>query len=328
MGCERVAYLDGWRGLAVLLVLVGHFSSTGWLSGFGVELFFVLSGRLMSNILLEQQQPLPTFALRRMMRILPALAVYIALVVLVGGLSGVPTAKLYRGAIASGLFISNYLVGGDLLTVFQHTWSLAVEEHSYIALAAIGAFGRRDPRRCTQIALGVALLMMAAAALRVAMRDDRWQLYLHSETRGASILVAFAIASFTQDLGSRMPTLIRQWSASVAFLAAFSLTALQLPAQVFFTFGTMLLAISVNLIDHAHPSVQRMLCDPVLTWFGLISFSLYLWQQPFYSSHPAGVSLALIIPSALILAAGSFYFVERPARRLLNRSNEIRQALT
>ena len=119
--------MDGWRGAAILVVLAGHFSSVGWFGFFGVELFFVLSGCLMAYILVEQQQPIGTFIKRRMVRILPALYIYLASIALLHGLAGgIPTLDFLRGAAASALFFANYLVGSDLPRIFQHTWSLAV----------------------------------------------------------------------------------------------------------------------------------------------------------------------------------------------------------
>ncbi|HET6943554.1 MAG TPA: acyltransferase [Sphingomicrobium sp.] len=315
----RVLILDGWRGLAVLLVLAGHFTGYYWLSGFGVELFFVLSGRLMANVLVEQRQNLRTFVGRRVMRILPALSVFIAITVLVGAAADVPARELRQSATAAALFFSNYLVGSDILTVFQHTWSLAVEEHSYIALAAIVLLARGDPRKCGSLALGVALLMMIIAGARAILGDEGWQLYLRSETRGASILVSFALATYARQVANRIPPFILQWASPTAFGAALVLACLNLPATIFCTIGTLCLAVSVNLVDHSHEWVGRVLRDSVLRWFGLVSFSLYLWQQPFYAAHVTGLSATTAAPLALLFGVASFYLVEKPARRMFRR---------
>src|SRR5690242_20540314 len=82
----RVGYLDGWRGAAILSVLFGHFVTSQGLNlgRFGVELFFVLSGRLMAEILFVRQTPLKTFFPRRLARIYPALFVFAVVVFVVG----------------------------------------------------------------------------------------------------------------------------------------------------------------------------------------------------------------------------------------------------
>ena len=74
---ERILYLDGWRGIAIVTVLIGHFNTSLYMAGsLGVELFFVLSGRLMASILFEEKYPLKDFFVRRFSRIFPALAFY------------------------------------------------------------------------------------------------------------------------------------------------------------------------------------------------------------------------------------------------------------
>jgi peptidoglycan/LPS O-acetylase OafA/YrhL len=78
---ERLDYLDGWRGLAILGVLVSHFSNVPgvhWLGTFGVELFFVLSGFLMSRILFIERMPLGEFFLRRFSRVVPTFVLFVA----------------------------------------------------------------------------------------------------------------------------------------------------------------------------------------------------------------------------------------------------------
>jgi peptidoglycan/LPS O-acetylase OafA/YrhL len=308
-------------------VLAGHFTGFYWLGGLGVELFFVLSGRLMANVLVEQRQGLSTFIGRRVMRILPALSVFIGITVLIGAAADVPVRELRQSATAAALFFSNYLVGSDILTVFQHTWSLAVEEHSYVALAAIVLLARRDPRKCGALALGVALVMMIIAGIRAILGDEGWQLYLRTETRGASILVSFALATYAQQGADRFPSFIRQWASPTAFLIALLFAGLNLPATIFCTVGTLCLAVSVNLVDHSHELVGRLLRDSVLRWFGLVSFSVYLWQQPLYAAHVTGLSAAIAAPLALLLGVASFYLIEQPARRMLRRQDAAKPSL-
>jgi peptidoglycan/LPS O-acetylase OafA/YrhL len=305
----------------VLLVLAGHFTGYYWLGGFGVELFFVLSGRLMANVLVVQRQRLRTFVGRRVMRILPALSVFIAITILIGVAADVQAAELRQSATAAALFFSNYLVGSAILTVFQHTWSLAVEEHSYIALAAIVVLARGDARHCGALALGLAVLLMIIAGIRAILGDEGWQLYLRSETRGASILVSFGLATYARHAAARIPTSILQWIAPATFGAALVVACWNLPPTIFCTVGTLCLAVSVNLVDHSHELIGRALRDSVLRWFGLVSFSLYLWQQPLYASHVTGLTAAVALPLAVLFGVASFYLVEQPARRMFRRED-------
>jgi peptidoglycan/LPS O-acetylase OafA/YrhL len=317
---RRVGYLDGWRGLAILFVLAGHFSPFGQLGSFGVELFFVLSGRLMADILVGQRQPLGTFAARRIMRIVPALYVYVLLAAMMGALGGVPVGHVARSAAAAALFVSNYAIGTGLLTVFQHSWSLAVEEHSYLALALVVTVAKRDPARVARLAVGLAAAAMTAAAIRFLFGHASWQIYWHSEVRAASILLSFAAAIHAPRLAAGIPRVLLPWASPAAFAGGLLLAAADVPITLFCTVGTGLLAAGVNLVDHAHERVRRLLQDPILRWFGITSFSLYLWQQPLHAAYVTGLGPMIAFPLALLLGAASFYLVETPARRLLRRS--------
>jgi len=130
---------DGWRGIAILLVLIGHFTYTQWVweERLGVDVFFVLSGMLMSNILFVNRLGLRDFYIRRFSRVVPTLIVFLcasfALSVLL------KYEFKITGFIASLFFIRTYFpVEPDyFLTSLPtgHLWSLNVEEHSYIIMS-------------------------------------------------------------------------------------------------------------------------------------------------------------------------------------------------
>src|SRR5690242_12338797 len=138
---KHLAHLDGWRGLAISGVLLAHFAGTGsWGTGrLGVDLFFVLSGFLMSSILFEQQTPLPTFYRRRISRILPVFFLY--LLVIFGVFAALGHVVSPIEALASFTFTRTYVGERIWSSAFPigHLWSLNVEEHSYIALSLIAA---------------------------------------------------------------------------------------------------------------------------------------------------------------------------------------------
>ena len=315
----RVSSLDGWRGLAILMVLLGHFTALHWLGKFGVELFFVLSGRLMASILLGQRQPLPTFAARRALRILPALLAFVALITAAQLVAYGYSDKLGRSVAGSTLFFTNYLVGGDVLTVFQHTWSLAVEEHSYIVLAGLVVLAGRDAPRASRWAFTLSVALMGFAATRWLTDGDGF-IYLRSEARAASILLSFAIALRASVAVQRLPRLALEWAAPLTIGLSLAIVAIGSPPPVIFTVGTALLAIGVNLVEHSHRTVTRVFSDPVLRWFGLVSFSVYLWQQPFFEAWATGTSVFVALPLALLFGVASYYCVEIPSRRLMRGS--------
>src|SRR4051794_29870058 len=160
----RLVYLDGWRGLSIALVLIGHFFPVPGinLGVLGVEFFFVLSGRLMGEILFIERYPLKKFFKRRFSRIYPALLVFVAVAMV--ALSGTFIAFKWKAALTALTFTYNY--AGILVTragALDHIWSLCVEEHAYVILALISAtVARRD--RVIPLLLALALLAMANGA--------------------------------------------------------------------------------------------------------------------------------------------------------------------
>ncbi len=314
---RRVACLDGWRGLAILSVLVGHFTPASWFAAFGVELFFVLSGRLLAEVLVFREQELGTFALRRASRILPALFVCVGAMTLLGAWSHVPQERLAISAAAALLFFSNYLPAGGVVSVLEHSWSLAVEEHSYMVLAAVVFLARRDAGRSARIALALSTLLMVIALSRSLFGDEGWRLYLRTESRAPSILLSFAVAVYAPTVVKRMPRAVLAWAAPATLASSAMLVVLMAPLHIFHVVGTLLLVLSVNLVEHGHPFLTRTLDGRILRWFGLVSFSLYLWQQPFYTAQVGGLGLLLAIPAVLLLALASYHLVEAPGRRLI-----------
>jgi peptidoglycan/LPS O-acetylase OafA/YrhL len=311
--------LDGWRGAAILLVLGGHFLALGDTGLLGVELFFVLSGRLMAEILVARQEPLGRFLRRRASRILPAYLVFIACMSLVGTAVLRPEAagELAFSSVAALFLFSNYLMdGGQLAILFTHSWSLAVEEHSYLLLALIVLLARR--RRG-------AVLAVAAAAACAAMLNGLWQyladpaagwLYARTDIRLASIFISFSLCLTLQR--RPIPDRLRPILCPLALLGGSAVFLLSPWEPLSYTAGTLLLAVAVNSVEYVSGPLRRFAEEPVLRWFGLISFSLYLWQQLFYVAYLGGTPVIGCVAGALMCGAMSFYGIERPARRYFN----------
>lgn len=138
-------YLDGWRGLAIIFLLIGHFYPIPGinLGTLGVNLFFVLSGLLMSRLLFVKQVPIPLFYRRRIARIFPAFFVMLTAIVLIFSALG---REINWSEVAMAvLFLNNYFPGdiGHAVMPFGHIWSLSVEEHAYILLSLLAVVSRR-----------------------------------------------------------------------------------------------------------------------------------------------------------------------------------------
>lgn len=317
----RVASLDGWRGFAILLVTIGHFAPfpTGRLADTGVELFFVLSGRLMAELLIVRAQPLPGFFLRRAARIVPAYAVYVALCTVAVAIPALVGAKSFpaNGVLAAAGFVTNYQPQAAVVGIFEHTWSLAVEEHGYVLLAAIALIVARRSRLAT-----VAALVLAGAAMLNGLRlvpldsPDGPYAYWRTDVRVASILLGFA---FHLALLRLDPAWLKRLALAVPvlFAAGMALHTAILPEAIQCTLGSVLLALAVNLVEHSAAPLRRLFELRALALLGLISFSFYLWQQPFMLVARLGgwpVMLALSIGCGIV----SYRYVERPLRRRLN----------
>lgn len=315
---RHLAYLDGWRGLAILFVLVGHF----WLdeivpgvSVLGVTLFFVLSGRLMAEILFVQEVPLPSFFARRFSRVYPGLLFFVLAVTLIFAGTG------YRQgivAVVSALtFTLNYaMIYGHPVALLDHLWSLCVEEHGYVLLALLALFMRARKWDASSSILALGLLALANGLVQsVVLGKDYFSVFWRTDVQIAPLFVSAGLYLKNRAAADTGP----RWIAPIT-LALGCATALQ-AGNVWASFGlaTGLLAVSINTIDRA-VVLQRVLENMIFRRLGLWSYSIYLWQQPFYKLAHAYPEIKLVLlGGALCAGLFSFYVVEQPSRRFLNR---------
>lgn len=341
---RRLTYLDGWRGLCILTVLMGHFSPVHSIDfgDLGVEMFFVLSGRLMADILFVEKFPLPAFYLRRFSRVWPGLAVYVAFCAVVFTAPGFLNVRPIDIAAAL-LFLSNYRV--ELFgqcQVLDHTWSLAVEEHSYLALGLLAAWLRDKSARLVRfviLALGVAMAINGLVQTYIFPTHDivlnvpakHWReyfdVYWRSDIRAASVFAAaFVYLTFRARSSCALP---RAVVIAIAVCGGLSFLTV-LPQPVRFTIGTACLAVSVCALDAPSNPFRSYLSSRFLILFGTWSYSIYIWQQVFYKLFQAmrasgaltALEGGLLRPFFVIgsCCAGilSYHLVEKPARRYIN----------
>lgn len=314
---NRLAYLDGWRGLAIALVLTGHFGPWEGLGSVGVDVFFVLSGRLMADILFIERYPLPIFFQRRLSRIVPGLLAFIASMILLSTagmrLAHAPPVLTWRDTIAALTFTTNY--GAALFgmnSILVHTWSLAVEEHSYIVLGGFAFFLRDRRSAATALLFALSALCMANGLFQASTyvgHDLLHHIYWRTDVRAASVFLSAAVRLATKD-------------RPISPLAPLAALGIGLPlelmsAPIALTIGTMALSVSVNTLD-ASALLRRGLALKPLAQLGIYSFSIYLWQQPFYAAHFKRLPTLVALAGAIIAGLASFYAIENPARRLLN----------
>jgi peptidoglycan/LPS O-acetylase OafA/YrhL len=315
-------YLDGWRGLAIAFLLIGHFFPVPGinLGAVGVNLFFVLSGMLMARILFLDRVAIDTFYRRRIARIFPTAFAYFFIITLAYVLAGLPVN--WRELLAASAFVNNYFPGeaGNPAMPFGHIWSLSVEEHSYIVLSLVAVFVRRgdgDARLpvCILAAIFAAIgLLYWATYQGTHLHFERW---MHSEVSAYAIFAsALALLWFG---GSPKPQLA-VWAVPALAAIGLALQWWSVPLPAATVIGCGALALAVNFLDRAPAFVRATLSLRPLRQLGLWSFSIYLWQQPFYllvhrTNMAPGVGLAL----GVLAGIASFYLIENPARLWLNR---------
>jgi peptidoglycan/LPS O-acetylase OafA/YrhL len=333
--------LDGLRGIAVLAVMAYHYglqpiAPQGFL---GVDIFFVLSGFLITSILAHEWQrsggvDWRRFYVRRAFRLLPAFWVMIVILS-----PRVPTSAgllslgyLINWSTALHWFPVNYSLG--------HTWSLAVEWQFYLLWPAIVvlALRRRGPQTAALLALSIGL---ASAVWRAAVyvSDSDWSRVWHAtDTHADGLLIGSALGVmavfYVVPLTDRLNRLL--WTATVGalMLVAVLIGYPGLPLGLIATGGIPLLAVAMAIIIARvaiYPSgvLGRVLSFGPLVRVGVISYGLYLWHVPIrVALNQDGPVLALVCAVLTFLAAGASYrYAEKPflrAKLSLGRAHSVR----
>jgi peptidoglycan/LPS O-acetylase OafA/YrhL len=329
--------LDGMRAVAVFIVIFYH---AGWPvpGGVGVLMFFVLSGLLITWLLLDEAETWGTvslrdFYIRRCLRIFPAFYTYavLCLVVLVvfGKRINVPQ------MIAALLYVNNYYqaIYGDPSTAFSHTWSLGIEEQFYLLWPATMVVFSRDRHRLAKgLAVAIVVVWVHRLALVLFFHVDQGYIYEAFDTRADSLLIGCLLAVMLR--GGMLASLFNHACASVAWplltlalLVASMVAELRMGSSYRDTIGLPLDALLVAVLIPQMISFRDRWVGCWLNWrlmrtLGLLSYSLYLYQQ--ITVEPAqrlaarlGLPEIVVVIAVVVTFAGaSYHLVERPALRL------------
>ncbi|MEP7354194.1 MAG: acyltransferase [Acidobacteriota bacterium] len=332
----RIPTLDGWRAVAIGLVLWHHLmmgfypsealyysSSVSQLGAFGVDIFFALSGLLITSLLIQERQrsgsvSIAGFYVRRAFRILPPCFVFLGAATAVVGLRSV------WEAVASLLFFRNYLpqqLGSD---VTGHLWSLAVEEHFYLIWPALFVWaGRKSGARAAAwLAIACVLWRVADAQNHI---SDPWlasvPTHFRTDLRLDALLWGCAAAFMLQAPKTRkqMHDKIPQWGFWILLVAIVTGSVIysQLTAIWLAMFFPILLILTL-----LHPAwgISHLLEHRAARFIGRMSYSLYLWQQLFLAPgwEPTRWFQHLPVNIALtfLCAYASYHLIEKPCMRL------------
>lgn len=330
--------IDGLRALAVVPVVLEHARMRGFHGGFvGVDIFFVISGFLITTLLIEDiaggQYAIGAFYRRRVLRIMPALLAMLAVTALGVALFLLPSdgVDFAHSLAATSVFGSNvlfwtqhgYFDRASLEKPLLHTWSLAIEEQFYIlwplALAAIGNRQRALTALCAGVtaisfALSVIMLRTAPAAAFYLLPARAWEL-------GVGAMLAIVPMPVLGRKTANVLGLAALGAIVVAIKIYTSQTPFPGPAALVPCLGAALL---IATGDPRQPptATRALLAHPVLTWIGRISYSLYLWHWPVivFSSlvlliAPTTLAGLCQLGLSIALADLSQRFVEAPFRR-------------
>ncbi len=326
----RVAQFDGVRALAIFLVVLSHlFERT--VGGFvGVDIFFVLSGYLITDHLRKEWSASGTIRLshfyaRRALRLCPALAVVLLFCIGVLAVSGHPRDHA-KDVAAAAFYVMNWyrLLAQQDGWALGHTWSLAVEEQFYLFWPVIFILAARFGKAGLIAAASALLLISAAFGFAYGMAGfDFSRIYQGFDTRALQLFVGCLIGLINIPVAVAKQA-ARLWFVPILFFA--SLTVLAIPGQNtdWLAFGGyLLIAIVAGWLILAAPHEGALgaifKLDP-LVFLGRISYGIYLWHGPFiYFSGPHAMAKVAAVFASIAVAALSFEFLERPVLRYSHR---------
>ena len=333
--------LDGLRGVAIAAVVLYHAGGPVPGGYLGVDLFFALSGFLITTLLVDEFSERGTVSLaafyqRRARRLVPALAcVLLAFVAFTVVVQQALPRRDVVGLIAGVGYLSNLLMMGETTTqtmpeALRHLWSLAAEEQFYLMWPPILVLLLRGPRRIALalVAAGVAFTSLRGAELWAEGATPQ-RLHYGIDSRGVAILVGCGLAL----LLSRYETVPRaRWGAPLVVASVLGFFAIDFGREAFvgplLVFSLCSAALIVLALDDGSPLAVALSADG-LAFLGRISYALYLWHVPVFVAF--GVTRYELVPEAIpavavsvALAVASYYLVER---RFLRRSHPAGAAL-
>jgi peptidoglycan/LPS O-acetylase OafA/YrhL len=350
---KRLGYrpaLDGVRGLAITAVVAFH--AFGWPTGgyLGVDLFFVLSGFLITTLLLEERRErgsasLLAFYKRRALRLLPALVVMLVAVLAVALIRAAVTGDadglgrtFFVGAAGLG-YATNFLLASsdNRLPVLGHLWSLATEEQFYVLWPPLLLVVLRGRRGLSLGVLGAALAVILYRQVElVRLGAPGHRLDFAPDTRGSSILIGCFVAVAAQGGVPLRAVRLRSWPLLLVGLLLLLDQGRRLFEGPLLLFGV---AAGLVILRALEPSTleHRLLTRRPLVELGRLSYSLYLWHVPVLvwlgvigHGLPGqnGLGRQLVgVALSLLAAVLSYRLVEQPFLRRKRRLGGARPAL-
>ena len=355
MGKKRryITGLDGIRAIAVIMVLAYHLKLALFKSGFlGVTVFFVLSGYLITGILISEVEEegtidLKNFWLRRIRRLVPAVMSMAVVIIFVSAVvNRIIFTKGCKDFLASVLGFNNwwqifnkvsYFEAAGVPSPFTHCWSLAIETQFYLIypLILLGIYklvksrGEGRAKRGLLFAGVTLLLALISVILMIVLFDpqqDASRVYYGTDTRAFSLLFGALLAILWEYrmVPRRLSASVNMVLGSVSFAVLLVMTiAINGSSNFWYRggqfVGTILTVLVIYTVSGRKTWLSRFLSNPVLKWIGDRSYSIYLWHYPIILLISKGIKaswwITLIeIVLSVVLAELSYRFIETPIR--------------
>lgn len=343
---SNIPALDGLRAVAVFLVIFYHFGFGRVPGGLGVLAFFVLSGFLITLLLLKENNKrgdisLTNFYMRRVLRIFPAFYVYWFAVAGLLVLSG--RAVPWRHAFSAFAYLGNYYnaIVRPPDSFVSHTWSLAIEEQFYLLWPTLLFAFRRNVVRLTHVLVGlIGLVWVYRAFLELVVRVDQSYIYNAFDARLDHLLIGCLLAVLLER--GVLASLWRFLCGKVYFpgvtlaLLTGSVILEELHGHryrdlVGFILNPILVAILlVQMVNFSTSGPWKGINWSWVRYLGRISYSLYLYQQMtlyparrILAAQPVFVQLLAAVAGTVVVASGSYFLIERPFLSLKSRFDSL-----
>jgi peptidoglycan/LPS O-acetylase OafA/YrhL len=333
------AEIDGLRALAVIPVILYHADFKPFSGGYiGVDIFFVISGYLITSVILSEQKKssfsLISFYERRTRRIFPALFVVMFACLPFAWFWMLPESikQFSDSLIATGVFASNFFLWRttnyfDFETELKpliHTWSLSLEEQYYILFPLFLVLTWKLSKRYIVGFLAVIFVISLSSAHLLSVTHSSFAFYM-LPARVWELLIGVFIAFYYNDINTTIhDNFIKQFASLIGLtLISYSIFAYnnQTPFPSLYTLIPTIGAGLIIIFATEKTIVGKLLRSRLFVGIGLISYSAYLWHQPIFAfsrliiSEPNNLTMIILIIFSIFMAFLSWKFIEQPIRR-------------
>jgi peptidoglycan/LPS O-acetylase OafA/YrhL len=332
--------LDGLRGIAIIIVLLSHiFKGTQYAKSFpgdtGVEIFFVISGFLITSLLLKEKMTtghisLKHFYIRRILRILPLAYLFLITLAILNALLSLNIP--FRAFLSATLFYQNIPKLSDHNWFIAHFWSLSVEEQFYLSFPFLLVYDLNKYIKATILIIVVVPIVALLGYTKTGIFYSSSVVHaaafvvinLFSKTvciLVGSLLSIMMYKGFFQFKSNSFNRLLSLLLLVIAVLIHTETSVINIPHCGLLLFPLIIgIVIMLNLNEAS--LLTRLLANPVITYIGLISYSLYIWQQLFSSPDDRllkSLSIGKNLILMLMVAIASYHLYEKPFIRLKKR---------